>query len=110
LQWIAGAVLGSVAGILLAGALWIFCCRGRLAYPGPSNNQAAKPMSRTKWPFSRHGKIQAAPVTSQQEPDVSKLRSLSSTSSNSNLLGNAAGSNHLPGIDFRAATFEVAGV
>ncbi|DBA85248.1 TPA: hypothetical protein ACH3X2_005948 [Trebouxia sp. C0005] len=105
---IAGAVLGSVAGVLLAAALWFFCCRGRLAYPGRGNNQAAKALSRTKWPFSRHGKPQAALVTSQ--PDVSKLRSLSSTSSNADLLGNAAGSNHLPGTDSRAATFEVAGV
>lgn len=105
---VAGAVLGCVAGVLLAAALWLFCCRGMLACPGRSNNQAVKAMSETKWPFSRHGKKQAAPVTSQ--PDVSKLRSLSSTSSNSILLANAAGSNHLPGIDYRAATFEVAGV
>ncbi len=114
LQWlwclrlVAGAVLGGVAGVLLAAALWIFCCRGRLAYPGRSNNPAAKAMSRTKWPFSSHGKPQTAPVSSQ--PDVSRLRSLSSTSSNLNLLGNASGSNHLPGTDYRAATFEVAGV
>lgn len=84
LLWAAGAVLGSVAGILLAAAMWIFCCR----YSRSSSR--GQPAS-IKWPFARQHKGQPAVAMSKEQQMVSKLHSLSMTSSNADLLSNAIG-------------------
>lgn len=107
---IAGAVLGALAAVLLAGSLWFFCCRCRLFAFYANKKQPTQAKFWTVWPFRRHHKGQAAAEISQQQPDISKLRSLSNTSSNANLLGHAAGSNALPDIDSRMGIFNVAGV
>jgi len=110
LHWVAGAVLGALAGVLLAGSLWFFCYRCRLFASDANKKQRTKSKLWTVWPFRRHHKGQAAPETLQQQPDVSKLRSLSSTSSNVTLLGHAAGSDVPPDIGSRMGMFNVAGV
>lgn len=110
LHWVAGAVLGALAGVLLAGSLWFFCCRCRLFASDANKKRPSRSKLWTVWPFRRHHKGQAAAELSQQQPDVSKLRSLSSTSSNVNLLGHAAGSDAPPDIGSRMGIFNVAGV